>query len=60
MPRKGSKTITISDEKHREAQKTAKKLGLTLKEYIESLIGYTPSNFSLIHIDLEVPSIEGT
>ena len=58
MPRPGSMTFTVSTEKHAEAKKIAKKLDLTLKEYVEGLIGLTPE-IRFPEILLEVPQIEG-
>ena len=57
MPRPGSMTFTVSAEKHAEAKEIAKKLNLTLKEYIEKLIGIIPET-NYPELILEVPQIE--
>jgi len=58
MPRSGSKTITVTDEKHLEAMEIANKLGITLKEYVESLIGEIPQRLEqdFNSQSLEVPA----
>ena len=53
MPRKGFKTITVSEEKHQEAKDKAAKKGLGLQEYVEKLIDQNPTI-----VLTEVPPIE--
>jgi len=61
MPREGSKTITVSDEKHRQALDVSEKFGITLKKYVEDLIGTIPIDYekdSMLSRSLEVPVLE--
>lgn len=61
MPREGSKTITVSEEKHGEAKRISKKLGITLKEYIEKIIGIQPEiipNSQFNNLEQEVPQVD--
>ena len=53
MPRKGFKTITVSEEKHQEAKDKAAKKGLGLQEYVEKLIDQNPTI-----VLTEVPPVE--
>ena len=53
MPRKGFKTITVSEEKHQEAKDKAAKKGLGIQEYVEKLIDQNPT-----FVLAEVPPIE--
>ena len=53
MPRKGFKTITVSEEKHKEAKDNAADKGLTIQEYVEKLIDQNPT-----YTPMEVSQLE--
>ena len=38
LPRKGSKTITVTDAIHQDIKKRAEETNLTMKEYVEYLL----------------------
>ena len=57
MPRKGFKTITVTEEKHQEAKTKAAQHSLTLQDYIENLIEHNAVDNAQLSVLEEVPQI---
>ena len=58
MPRKGFKTITVTEKKHHEAKTKAAKHGLSLQDYIENLIEHNAVDNAQLSVLEEVPVLE--